>query len=843
MEIKEKERIIAEVKNIAHEKIILISGEEGSGKTTLLRELCSELSRDYICIYNNALSAPGKEIFSQIIERIKKDVPSLRLGILDAISRKQVDVSNTLISIVSVISSFKVMAMIFDDVENFSKDALDSLYYIITSLRESRVVMIISYNKNLLGREAQQFIIKLNELPEDYVLDMELKGLSRNELKNYLKESGYTIPDYVVDKIMDISDGYPGKVNEILSELKSRGSIDADNYWVGTFEELPRPKSGKYVPVDIMKIVDEKELDFLSYASVYGINFNLEDLIKIKNMKFEEAMEIINSLISKKIIEETGENSFKFLRHEYRDIIYSSMSGIKRRFIHRKIAEYLEKNCDCPETVGNHYYLSGEIERAGKYLKLAAEKRFAEGNYKNSHELLKKYLEIAGDQDINALKLMMDVLVKLGRYGEALKYSEILERKGIRDKSTMIKRAYIFYNLGNYLEAEKILEYMNAEELDDERKFYYFLIKGGIESRRYNFSEGEKFLEKSLEIASSIKDNYLLALAYKEIGNLHYYAGNLENAYKNFVESLKLYEMLKDYEGMARIYNNLSLIDVNKDVNVAIDEYQKSMVYADMAGNAYLSIAIRLNISQLYFWTGKVKEAEKEINVAFQISKLTGEMEMRHSIYSYLSDVHILKGEFEKAIEYIQEAIKISESMGSKFFTLLYKLKKNEIYAMMGREIEIFPEDDDNDVTSIYISLYKSMIMLYQGKFKESANLMQQALEKSKGKITFLDTVIFEGNLPFAYLMAGEREKFLESYRELKKKADDLKIDMIYLHAYYPSIDFIERGENTLEREEMYFNGNGLKFLLLKTYIDGNILKKIGEISSSINFNYTVFVK
>ncbi|MEM4070382.1 MAG: tetratricopeptide repeat protein, partial [Thermoplasmata archaeon] len=659
-------------------------------------------------------------------------------------------------------------------------------------------------------------------------------------------------PNYILDKIYDITEGSPGLVNQILFELKSKGLFDEDNYWVGTFEDLPKLKSEKFVPLDILKIIDENELDLLSYASVYGVNFNLEDIVNIKNMRFDIAVEIINSLVNKGIIVEIDGRNFKFLRMEYREIIYNSMSNLKRRYIHKKIAEYLENHCDCPDIIGNHFFIAGEKEKARKYLISAAIKKSKELNHKESLEFLKKYFEITPEPEFDMLLLMIDTLIKLGRFKEALKFIEMAENKKKDDINVNLKKAFVYYNLGNYVECEKILSSMEKiwDQLSDETKFYYFFIKGSIESRRYNIKEAEKLFEKSYELANKLNDLYLIAMNYKEIGILHYYNGNFETSYQYFLNSLQIYEKIKDLEGISRIYNNLSLIDLNKDLKKALDEYQKSLIYADMSSNTYLSIAIRLNISQIYFWIGMVKEAEKEIEVALNISKTTEEVEIRHSIYSYLSDFYMMKGNFDMAIDYITNAIKISISMGSNFYKQIYEVKRNIILNLIGKVAPEIKENYEGEgIIGILMDLYRGLLLLSSGKFSESAELLFNSLEKGKEKLTFLDIVMFEGNLPFAYLMANNKEKFLEYFYKLNQWAEKLGVDMIYIHTYRPSIDFIEKGERTLEKEEEYFLKRDLKFLLLKTYIiyykitgDQNVLEKIKNYSKIMNFNYSIFL-
>ncbi|MEM0098563.1 MAG: tetratricopeptide repeat protein [Thermoplasmata archaeon] len=852
MERKEKEKIILELRNITHEKVILLSGREGVGKSYLLNEICNEISKETICIYTSPNEISNKDIFNIIVEKIKKIFPSIRLGILEALSKTSLDSINTLISIVSVISSFKVVILIFDDIENLSKEFYDSLYYLIKSLKENKVVFILSYDENFLNNDSRELIIKLNELPEKDLIRIELKGLSKDEFENYIKENKYVIPNYILDKIYDITEGSPGLVNQILFELKSKGLFDEDNYWVGTFEDLPKLKSEKFVPLDILKIIDENELDLLSYASVYGVNFNLEDIVNIKNMRFDIAVEIINSLVNKGIIVEIDGRNFKFLRMEYREIIYNSMSNLKRRYIHKKIAEYLENHCDCPDIIGNHFFIAGEKEKARKYLISAAIKKSKELNHKESLEFLKKYFEITPEPEFDMLLLMIDTLIKLGRFKEALKFIEMAENKKKDDINVNLKKAFVYYNLGNYVECEKILSSMEKiwDQLSDETKFYYFFIKGSIESRRYNIKEAEKLFEKSYELANKLNDLYLIAMNYKEIGILHYYNGNFETSYQYFLNSLQIYEKIKDLEGISRIYNNLSLIDLNKDLKKALDEYQKSLIYADMSSNTYLSIAIRLNISQIYFWIGMVKEAEKEIEVALNISKTTEEVEIRHSIYSYLSDFYMMKGNFDMAIDYITNAIKISISMGSNFYKQIYEVKRNIILNLIGKVAPEIKENYEGEgIIGILMDLYRGLLLLSSGKFSESAELLFNSLEKGKEKLTFLDIVMFEGNLPFAYLMANNKEKFLEYFYKLNQWAEKLGVDMIYIHTYRPSIDFIEKGERTLEKEEEYFLKRDLKFLLLKTYIiyykitgDQNVLEKIKNYSKIMNFNYSIFL-
>jgi tetratricopeptide (TPR) repeat protein len=851
MERSEKEKILDIFNALKGERILLLKGEEGIGKTYILRELCDEASKRGFCIYTKYSEIPREEFFYSIIESIKKQIPSLRLGVIEVLSKKATDNLSTLISVISVLASFKSIMIIFDDAEKYGREVIDGIFFLLKSLQESNLMVIIAYDENFIGENLRQLFIKLKELPEGIVSEIELSGFSMDDTRKLIKGMNYDLPEYVIEKIQNATQGNPGKIKDILLQMKASGLIDKDNYWVGTFEDLPRVRSRKIAQMDLMNILSEDEIEFLLYASAYGHEFRADHIAEIRGMSNEKLVSIINSLLNKNIIEERENSTYKFSRPEYQEIIYNSASSIKKRYIHKRIAEFLEKSCRCPETIGRHYYLAGLQDRARDYLLEASEIKFREGNYRESYELLKRYLEITPEPEKRSLYMAIDDLIKLGRYSEALNYVDMAKKRIVDEIDLRIREAYIYYNIGDYQSAERIISNIEEKKERDEILILYYLIRGGIGIRRLNLEEAEKDIKKALDISLKLGDGYLIATSYKELGNLNYYSGNLEKAYEYYLQSLNFYERIMDYEGMSRIYNNLSLIEINRDAMKALDHYQKSLIYADMSGNIYLSIAIRLNISQLYFWTGRVKEAEKEIGIGFELSKITGEMEIRHSIYSYLTDIFVLKGDFDNALKNLDEAIRISGDMGATFFRDIYELKKKEILAMMGRfEGEISCDYDRNTIMGINYDLYNSIILLYQGKFSEASSLMDEALSRARGRFTILDIIIFEGNLPLAYLLSGDIEKFKEKYDSLKSMIKSLNIDFLYLHSYTPAINLLEGRDPELEKEEKFMVENGLRFLLLKTYIayyrvsrDLNILERIKNIGNEIGFNYKHFIE
>jgi len=273
-----------------------------------------------------------------------------------------------------------------------------------------------------------------------------------------------------------------------------------------------------------------------------------------------------------------------------------------------------------------------------------------------------------------------------------------------------------------------------------------------------------------------------------------------------------------------------------------LEMYNSALNYADLSGNIYLVMLIHNNLGQIYFWSGKIKDAEKEIIVSEKLSEIQEEFNIRYDIFAFVADFKTMKGDFFDALTYLDHAIEITKEKGSEFYKSLYEIKKLEVSAIMGKQIN--EEDINNALESIrnvsteisllYVLPYVGLAYLYSGRYDKALDVFQRCYNEGKEKLQFLELIVSLGNLPMVYLLLKNKEMFIEYYKILKNRSEMLNIDTLYLHVYNPAYEYIQKIDQSFNNEEKFFTENGLFNLLLKMYISYYAVNPIKEIKDKI---------
>lgn len=804
-------------------RIVLLEGDEGVGKSDILKNFCKKVN-DYneVCslfpmleIKENYLSV-FKDTF---IKNVKKYFPPERLNILENLG-KNIEEDQKFLYHVSLISSLKRVVLIFDDVEFAPATFFNIIFYISSNYGDKKLMVVLAYDPLKQTNDLKEFLKRTIEIKENVLSKIKVEPISIQDLSDILVENGYHIPRFVVEKIYQSSKGNLKMVYEILNYFKINKLIDSDGFWVGSYEDVPNVESQSIKSFfhSIYDNLNDMEKRILTTCSVIGESFTLNELIAIETIPEEELYNILDKFLKLGIIEEYEENKFRFRRREFRDILYNEeISNLKKRYLHGKLAEYYEKINADPYVIGINYYLAKNYDKAIKYLEIAAMNAYKSYRYKDAIEIFNKLFEMK--EDYSNYLVVGDCYFKIGNFTEAKKF---FEKALLTNKiDAMLRIAELEYTLGNLIDAENILKNLENENMTNEQKFYFYYIYGAIYERRFNFTDAERNYEIALHIALELNRDDYLALIYKQIGVMYYYRGNFQLAEKMYQKSLDHYSKISDYEGMARIYNDLALIETGRNFRKTLNYYELSLSYANLSGNIYLLIILNYNIAQIYFWNSYVKEADKSIESARNLSEMINEYDIRHSIFSFLSDVEKIKGNFKEALSTIDRAITFSEKMNSTFYMYYYTIKKYEILTILGEDIPLEKINEiiekmkeyNPDLYEAYALGSYSKIFIYKGDIDKAIEYALRAVNKSKTLIPFVDYVDVYGNIPFMYAIKNDFEQFKNSYNELKELSDKMEGDLIHLRIYSPCIN------GKFDEIEKFFIENNLKFLLFKMYL------------------------
>lgn len=835
-------------------KLVFLEGDEGSGKTELLKFFCNKISDLSICSYFNVKEFKENlipSITDVFLKNVKKLFQTGRFGIVESIG-KNVNESERFLFLVSLVSSIKKTVLMFDDVENAPESLFNALMYIARNHIEKKLMIILTYNPLRESPNLKEFLVRSGEISENILKKIRLEPLNPNEVVYLIADLGYHLPRYLIEKIYSSSRGNLKKIIEILDYFKINRLIDENGYWTGTFEDIPQieSQSVKTYFYSVYDKLSDSEKRFLTSCSVIGEEFSLEEIKAVENIDENEIYNILDKLIMFGIIEETDKDNFRFKRSEYQSLIYNNeMSGLRRRFLHKKLAEYYERKNADPYKIGINYYYARDIEKTIKYLEIAALRAYERNSYKDAIEIFKKVFEISNSEQHELI--VGECYFKIGDFKNArIYYEKVLLNDRV---NALIRIAELEYTLGNLSEAEKILDSLQKEELSKEQIFYINYLKGAISERRFKFDEASNFYEIALKIAFELNNENDLALIYKQIGNMHFYKGEFKKAEEMFKKSLE-YSRLSNFEGISRIYNNLALIETGRNFEKTLEYYELALSYANLSGNIYLLIILNYNMAQINFWNSNIKDAEKGIKVAKNLSEIINEFDIRHSIISFLSDVEVVKGNFSEALDYIDKAINLSEKMDSIFISSFYKLKKFKILSILGEQI---PSDQIDDIISIMKKLNpelyepyalgeKGKICIYTGKFDEGINFLNIAEKKGREVLTFVDYADIIGEIPFSYILKKDFLNFKKGVEEIRNFSNNLKANLLHLKAYLPIVS----EDESFEKNEEFLSNSGLKFLLLKMYIcfyefkkDNGLKSKILKLSDDLGLKLNNFYK
>ncbi len=185
-------------------------------------------------------------------------------------------------------------------------------------------------------------------------------------------------------------------------------------------------------------------------------------------------------------------------------------------------------------------------------------------------------------------------------------------------------------------------------------------------TRQLDFKQAILYSNQGEELALDKQDQLMFAKFQLETGLSNYYLGNYDETFKDYFSALKTFEEKNDFIGVIRTTNNIGAVyDRLENYQKASEYYLRCIQFYDNASEddkqnnlRYLS-QIYNNMASAYEKLGRDREAivyfEKSLTVAEQIN-------FRHiigSIYNNLGKIEVRNKQFDKARQYLYQAIDI----------------------------------------------------------------------------------------------------------------------------------------------------------------------------------------
>jgi class 3 adenylate cyclase/tetratricopeptide (TPR) repeat protein len=372
----------------------------------MVRHVAGIYERDPVEVARSKLAGTLEQLFPPAEVADATRYLSLVLGLgLDAPPDEAIHLLFTMRMLVEHLAERQPVLLVFEDVHWADDALLDAIDYLVSHVRDSRLVVLALARPEFLEvrRTWGGGMIGHTTLPLEPLTALDSEAVATALLPG---AEGSTI-----DRVVSVAEGNPLFLEELVAAVADDVSRD----------ELPST-----VWAAIAARIDALPQDAraaLLHASVIGQTFWRGVLDGTGRMgAVDEALEALESrglILRRSQSQVEGDVEFAFKHVLIRDVAYGTLPRGSRRELHAAIARFLEETSTDPADLGwllaHHWREAGEVDAARGYLLQAAERARDTLAVEETYDLFTRALDLATtDEDRRRIRLRRGlVLVEL----------------------------------------------------------------------------------------------------------------------------------------------------------------------------------------------------------------------------------------------------------------------------------------------------------------------------------------------------------------------------------------------------------------------------------------------
>jgi len=352
------------------------------------------------------------------------------------------------------------LLIFIDDLHWADQGTLSLLHYLARQLRHRRVLFLATYRETELDRTHPLSAALVDWNRERLAVRVSLARLPRAATAELLCAlfGVERISDELVDALYKETEGNPFFVEEVIKALIEQGEIyrEGDAWSRKATSELSIPQSVKEAIGRRLTRLSTATVDVLRTSAALGKHFAFRDLAVVSDAGEDALLDALDEASAAQLVRPhksdvllAADEGFVFTHDKIREVLYEELNPIRRRRLHQRIGEALEKlhaqSIDAEadhraaaitQDLAHHFTLAGDLQRSMTYARRAA--RHAEGVF--AHDEALKFLEqsresaeaLNRDEAIYEIDVAIGYIQELrGFHAEAVaSYERALERAG-----------------------------------------------------------------------------------------------------------------------------------------------------------------------------------------------------------------------------------------------------------------------------------------------------------------------------------------------------------------------------------------------------------------------------
>ncbi len=704
-------------------QVVLIQGEAGIGKTALVERFLSGIPEKNHSIKKTAckygVTTPYASINDLVGEKeVKKKINSAAplLGLVHSSSKKSKEdlggerdrIFSDFVEELKKESEKNTHIIFIDNLQWIDEASAKLLSSSINRIANSHILLILAYRPEEVkkGSSPAKVVsdVKVNEIGSTITLSRLDFDESEEIIKLILKRDD--IPSSFMNKVYKETEGNPLFIKELLSSLIQEGILDPTSYTRINVKDIRVPPGIKEVLMRRVSKLSPDARKVLNYAAMIGARFDFDTLWKISGMEEEKMLDIIDELLEARVIEEdtaSDEEAYFFTYMQIRDLIEGSLSKSRRRILHKKIAEHLEKSNAEPYEIAENFYKGGVCDKAYEYAVAAAEKSAASFGFESSIYFYRMALSCVDKLESVSEEELLDIHAKLGdlyralgdwdntskEYEKALRLAEKLENKEAIAEINL-ELGSVKKNTGEWDSADICFEAAKniAKEIgnvhllgDAERGLGY------VHWRKGEYKDAVLHYTESIKYAKEANDSGMAGKVFVEMGNVYSDMGNLEKAIEYYKKSIPRLKKIKKYDEIARVLNNLGDSYMQKgDWDHAIEYFNRCEDAASRIGEVNLIAWAMFNAAEAYARKGETEKARELCSEAAESLRRMKDRIGLAATYRVCGIVDMMEENYEEAIKSLQKSVRMFKELEIQHLLGLSEIELARAMASSGDE-------------------------------------------------------------------------------------------------------------------------------------------------------------
>ncbi len=669
-------------------RLVLVEGEAGVGKTRMVTEWLSTLSGAH-ALSGRCFEAersipyhPWIDLLRSSLSRLdweRIDLPNLWMSELSRLIPELRTVYPGLSRPTSVDSELargrlaeavhqwlralgqeRPVVLFLDDLQWIDRASLALLEYLLRHSADLPLLVVGAQRERELGPAWQRSLSVLER--EGLCHHITLYRLSFPEVATIARQIGFRAadPDAFLKRLFRETEGNPLFVIEILRGLQETN--------IDTSEEWPIPLTVQDVVQAHLDRLDTRYRKLFTAAAVIGRTFDHTTLQAVTGQPPQLILSALDEGIAAGLIVER-DRRYDFSHDKIRAVLYRRSSRARRRHLHRRVAEALERlhAADLAPHFGllaNHFEAAAESDRASLYALRAAKRAvelYADEDALSWYERAQTLAETVHAE--LAPEVISQIIPFHQRYVSSSKPLGVL---GLVYR----QQGLIHQRRGRYDLAQEYLELALTRATERERPDEQAAAHGLLSFLAYlrgDYDELARYAHASLDLATRADETALRAEGLRNLGIAAYRSGEYERAIELYEASLSASRSIGDQTSIAKCYNNIGFaLRTMERYEEAVDAFQRALELHEAAGSSEGAAGVLANIGGVYLRSDDLEQAIAHLERARALSDESHADWITAKLCRTMGSVHLRQGQWEQALVSAERARDLAEALGSR---------------------------------------------------------------------------------------------------------------------------------------------------------------------------------